>query len=198
MILLMSDGRPSKDVCKIVEMSNISVNGWLNRHKLEGISGLAIKLGRGCKPKIDREKDEEKILASAKRHRQRLVTAKAEWNFNSGKSVSRDIFRRFLKVLVDDTSELDEFTVLQNVMLLGLKLGKYSEEEVERRAIEKLKMFSIDTLARKQASQISGGEKQRVVITKTLINDPHIIMGHELTGNLDHKNSKIVFNVLIN
>ena len=87
-----------------------------------------------------------------------MVTAKAEWNFNSGKSVSRDIFRRFLKVLVDDTSELDEFTVLQNVMLSGLKLGKYSEEEVERRAIEKLKMFSIDALARKQASQISGGE----------------------------------------
>ena len=127
-----------------------------------------------------------------------MVTAKAEWNFNSGKSVSRDIFRRFLKVLVDDTSELDEFTVLQNVMLSGLKLGKYSEEEVERRAIEKLKMFSIDALARKQASQISGGEKQRVVITRTLINDPHIIMCHELTGNLDHKNSKIVFNVLIN
>ena len=51
MILLMSDGRPSKDVCKIVEMSNISVNGWLNRHKLEGISGLAIKLGRAVNQK---------------------------------------------------------------------------------------------------------------------------------------------------
>ena len=59
---------------------------------------------------------------------------------------------------MDDTSELDEFTVLQNIMLPGLKLSKYSEEEVERRAIEKLKMLSVDTLARKQASQMSGGE----------------------------------------
>ncbi len=90
---------------------------------------------------------------------------------------------------------LDEFTVLQNVMLPGLKLGKYSEEEVESRAIEKLKILGIDELAKKQATQISGGEKQRVAIARALINDPHIIMGDEPTGNLDHKNSEIVFDV---
>ena len=90
---------------------------------------------------------------------------------------------------------LDEFTVLQNVMLPGLKLGKFSEAEVESRAIEKLKMLGIDGLAQKQASQISGGEKQRVAIARALINDPHIIMGDEPTGNLDHKNSEIVFDV---
>jgi lipoprotein-releasing system ATP-binding protein len=90
---------------------------------------------------------------------------------------------------------LDEFTVLQNVMLPGLKLGKFSEQEVESRAMEKLKMLGIDALAQKQASQISGGEKQRVAIARALINDPHIIMGDEPTGNLDHKNSEIVFDV---
>ena len=63
---MKSDGHPSKDVGKIVGMSNISVNSWLNRYKLEGISGLDVKSGRGCKLKIEREKDEEEILASAK------------------------------------------------------------------------------------------------------------------------------------
>ncbi len=90
---------------------------------------------------------------------------------------------------------LNEFNVLQNVMLPGLKLQKYSAKEVEHRAMEKLKVLGIDNLALKNAQQISGGEKQRVAIARALINDPHIIMGDEPTGNLDKKNSEIVFEV---
>jgi len=90
---------------------------------------------------------------------------------------------------------LNEFNVLQNIMLPGLKLQKYSAKEVEHRAMEKLKMLGIDNLALKNAQQISGGEKQRVAIARALINDPHIIMGDEPTGNLDKKNSEIVFDV---
>ncbi|HEU4574260.1 MAG TPA: ABC transporter ATP-binding protein [Chitinophagaceae bacterium] len=87
---------------------------------------------------------------------------------------------------------LNEFTVLRNVMLPGLKLNRYSEQEVEHRAMERLAILGIDKLAHKQANQISGGEKQRVAIARALINDPHIIMGDEPTGNLDRKNSDIV------
>lgn len=90
---------------------------------------------------------------------------------------------------------LNEFSVLKNVMLPGLKRKQYSEAEVEHRAIEKLKMLGIEDLALKNAMQISGGEKQRVAIARALINDPHIIMGDEPTGNLDIKNSEIVFDI---
>ena len=90
---------------------------------------------------------------------------------------------------------LNEFTVLQNVMLPGLKLNKYPAREVEHRAMEKLTMLGIEKLALKNANRVSGGEKQRVAIARALINDPVIIMGDEPTGNLDKKNSEIVFDI---
>jgi len=90
---------------------------------------------------------------------------------------------------------LNEFNVLENVMLPGLKLNKYSKEEVEHRAMEKLKMLGIASEAFKKTSQLSGGQKQRVSIARSLINDPLIIMGDEPTGNLDNKNSLIVFDI---
>jgi lipoprotein-releasing system ATP-binding protein len=90
---------------------------------------------------------------------------------------------------------LNEFNVLKNVMLPGLKLNKYSNEEVEQRAMEKLKILGIEHLALKKANHVSGGEKQRVAIARALINDPHIIMGDEPTGNLDKKNSDMVFDI---
>ena len=90
---------------------------------------------------------------------------------------------------------LNEFNVLKNVMLPGLKLGKYSEKEIEYRAYEKLKMLGIENEALKLPNQLSGGQKQRVAIARSLINDPLIIMGDEPTGNLDKKNSEIVFDI---
>jgi len=90
---------------------------------------------------------------------------------------------------------LNEFTVLKNVMLPAHKLGKYSEQEIEERAIERLKRLGMDKQANKKANQLSGGEKQRIAIARALINDPLIIMGDEPTGNLDKKNSDIVFEI---
>jgi lipoprotein-releasing system ATP-binding protein len=90
---------------------------------------------------------------------------------------------------------LNEFTVLKNVMLPALKLGKYTEQEIEERGMERLKRLGIDKLALKKANEISGGEKQRVAIARALVNDPLIIMADEPTGNLDKKNSDIVFEI---
>lgn len=90
---------------------------------------------------------------------------------------------------------LNEFSVLRNVMLPGQKLGKYPDAEIEHKAYEKLKILGIHNHAMKKPNQLSGGEKQRVAIARALINDPLIIMGDEPTGNLDKKNSELVFDI---
>lgn len=90
---------------------------------------------------------------------------------------------------------LNEFSVLKNVMLPGMKLGKYPEQQIEQMAYEKLTMLGIQNEALKKPNQLSGGQKQRVAIARALINDPIIIMGDEPTGNLDKMNSEIVFSI---
>ena len=90
---------------------------------------------------------------------------------------------------------LSEFTVLENVMLPGLKLNALPEEVVRKRAMDRLQTLDIHSLANKKANQLSGGEKQRVAIARALINDPSIIMCDEPTGNLDKANSLNVFGI---
>jgi lipoprotein-releasing system ATP-binding protein len=90
---------------------------------------------------------------------------------------------------------LNEFSVLKNVMLPGLKLGIHTEKEIEHNAIERLRALGIEKEAFKKPNQLSGGEKQRVAIARALINDPIIIMADEPTGNLDKKNGEMVFDI---
>lgn len=91
---------------------------------------------------------------------------------------------------------MQEFTALENIMMPMRKLGKLGPEEMEARARQLLADVGLEEKAHRLGTQLSGGEQQRVAVARALANRPSIILADEPTGNLDVKNSGMVFDLL--
>ena len=86
---------------------------------------------------------------------------------------------------------LPHLDVFQNVALPFLLLGREDPDRVNAL----LHAVGLGDLGARLPQQLSGGQLQRVAIARALINDPVLIMGDEPTGNLDKKNTDVVFNI---
>jgi len=91
---------------------------------------------------------------------------------------------------------MQEFSALDNIMMPMRKLGRLSEEQMIGRAQSLLKDVGLGEKGHRLATQLSGGEQQRVAVARALANQPAIILADEPTGNLDVKNSGLVFDLL--
>ena len=89
-----------------------------------------------------------------------------------------------------------EFTALENVMMPMRKLGRLSLPEMTDRAHSLLSSVGLGEKTHRLGTQLSGGEQQRVAVARALANQPSIILADEPTGNLDVKNSALVFDLL--
>jgi lipoprotein-releasing system ATP-binding protein len=89
-----------------------------------------------------------------------------------------------------------EFSALENVMMPMRKLGRLSQAAMTERAHELLTSVGLGEKTHRLGTQLSGGEQQRVAVARALANQPSIILADEPTGNLDVKNSSLVFDLL--
>jgi len=87
---------------------------------------------------------------------------------------------------------IPELNVMENICLPGwIK----NDSKVADNANSLISYFGLDKLKYKKPNTLSGGEKQRAAIARAMINKPKIIFADEPTGNLDSKNSKILFDI---
>jgi lipoprotein-releasing system ATP-binding protein len=89
-----------------------------------------------------------------------------------------------------------EFTALENVMMPMRKLGHLTPAEMKDRANSLLESVGLGNKTHRLGTHLSGGEQQRVAIARALANQPTILLADEPTGNLDVKNSGIVFDLI--
>ena len=115
---------------------------------------------------------------------------------NDNDNDQRDMIRsKKIGIIYQDKNLLSDFTALENVYMARLSLSNNKKKAVID-AKNLLKKVGLDKRLNHFPSELSGGESQRVAISRALINSPDIILADEPTGNLDVGNAKDIFKLL--
>ena len=107
------------------------------------------------------------------------------------------ILRRKIGVVFQDFKLLPKLTVFENVAF-AMEVFGYEKSVIQKRVLEVLDLVGLKTKVRQYPDQLSGGEQQRVVIARAIVNNPKLLICDEPTGNLDPDTSMEIMKVLEN
>lgn len=102
-----------------------------------------------------------------------------------------------LGFVFQDFMLLDGLTVRENILVPKIIQGKV-DKKAERLADRLLELFGIEHIGGKYPADVSGGERQRTAVARSLINQPLLILADEPTGNLDSKSGRAVIEAFEN
>ena len=120
-----------------------------------------------------------------------------EFDLRTLKIKKTPYLRRKIGIVFQDFQLLTDRDVRKNLLFVLKATGWKNKTEIEERIIEVLKKVNLEGKLYKMPSQLSGGEQQRVVIARAMLNHPDIILADEPTGNLDPETSEEILNILM-
>src|SRR3954464_6765625 len=107
-----------------------------------------------------------------------------------------EIRSRYIGFIFQSYNLLPQYTVVENIEIPLLYQGCRLTDETRQRCISLAEMVGLGDRLDHRPTQLSGGQQQRVAIARSLVNDPHVILADEPTGNLDSRTSDEIMKLL--